>query len=346
MNETTNTQVTQEDINVLKKELRKASNHNSVVLLIFLGFTMILSLVLQPIIQYKSVEPDRVEKLLFLGSILIQFLIAAPLSIIVAKLSKEGRKYPPLRSLFRKPESTMKQTVRWIFIGFFIGRAVSIISVYFFMLIEKIIGRELTAVDFTSDGSSFNTFVNLLSIVILAPIIEELIFRGILANNSMRFGKLSAIITSGLCFGLYHMNYEQVIYAASLGIVLAFLLEKTKSIIPCIIFHVFFNIFGAITSLFPGEVLESIQHQDIEYISKHLPSCLAMTAVSLGITASMVIGLVLLIIEIQQHKDTFKLEKIHPEMTEGQKILTYFTAPATVVLLIIIIALTVANALQ
>ena len=78
--------------------------------------------------------------------------------------------------------------------------------------------------------------------VVLAPIIEELIFRGCL----YRFLKsqtaiLPAQIISGILFSLMHANIFSFLPLALIGVLLARVYEKTGSILVSIWFHAFFN---------------------------------------------------------------------------------------------------------
>lgn len=333
------------DINEFKKNLRKASSHNSAMLLLFLAISLILSYAIQIICSnILNLEEETSNKIVFITGTLAQFVIAAPLILIIAGASAEGKKRTKITSLFCKPQVSYKQIGKWILISFFIGRATVVVSAYFFKLIQMIVGKDFTAVDFSSNGTAYNTIFNIVAMIILAPIFEELIFRGILANNSSRFGNLSAMITSGIFFGLYHLNYEQVIYAAVLGMCSAFILIKSRSIIPCILMHMFFNFFGSITSLFPSEALTNIQKMDMQYISDHPLICLGLMLVSMATVAVMMIGLVVMIIEIQKNKESFRIDKIHTELSEGRKVAEYFKAPLTIVLTLILIGLTVLNA--
>lgn len=53
-------------------------------------------------------------------------------------------------------------------------------------------------------------FVMIIGMVILAPIVEEILFRGIVFERFTKIYKLStAIILDGLLFGIYHMNILQ-----------------------------------------------------------------------------------------------------------------------------------------
>ena len=73
--------------------------------------------------------------------------------------------------------------------------------------------------------------VVLLATLIAAPVMEELIFRGLCYGRIRQFtGKGMTILLTGLLFGLYHMNLVQFIYATVMGIFFALLYERYRDI--------------------------------------------------------------------------------------------------------------------
>lgn len=82
---------------------------------------------------------------------------------------------------------------------------------------------------------------NILMVAIIAPIIEELIFRKLLIDRISRFGEGTAILVSAFAFGIFHGNLAQFIYATALGLVLGYVYAKSKKIILPIILHMTVN---------------------------------------------------------------------------------------------------------
>lgn len=81
--------------------------------------------------------------------------------------------------------------------------------------------------------------------VCLAPISEELIFRGVTMRIARRaFPFWAANLIQAVLFGIFHMNMLQGIYAAVLGLFLGYVCEKGGSIYLAIIFHFLFNLWG------------------------------------------------------------------------------------------------------
>jgi membrane protease YdiL (CAAX protease family) len=81
--------------------------------------------------------------------------------------------------------------------------------------------------------------------VCLAPISEELIFRGVTMRLAQRaFPFWAANLIQAVLFGVFHMNPLQGCYAFALGLILGYICEKGGSIYHAILFHFLFNLWG------------------------------------------------------------------------------------------------------
>ena len=76
---------------------------------------------------------------------------------------------------------------------------------------------------------------------ILAPIAEEMVFRGAILRSLLRAFSPQmhwlAIILSALLFGVAHLNLPQGCHAFVIGLLLGWLYYRTNSIVPCVVFH-------------------------------------------------------------------------------------------------------------
>ncbi|MBQ7094092.1 MAG: CPBP family intramembrane metalloprotease [Clostridia bacterium] len=101
-----------------------------------------------------------------------------------------------------------------------------------------------------SAGLSSMNVLTLIASVCLAPIGEELLFRGVTLryakNAGLRFWV--ANIIQAVCFGIAHLNIVQGCYAFVLGIVLGYLYEKYNSLYVPILVHFVFNLLGTVVS--------------------------------------------------------------------------------------------------
>lgn len=87
-----------------------------------------------------------------------------------------------------------------------------------------------------------NYMVTVISTVICAPVLEELLCRGVIYKGLKKnYSVKASIFVSSLFFGVLHMNIYQGIGAFFIGLFLAWLVERTGSLIPCMFAHAFNN---------------------------------------------------------------------------------------------------------
>jgi membrane protease YdiL (CAAX protease family) len=89
-------------------------------------------------------------------------------------------------------------------------------------------------------------------VVVIAPIVEELLFRGLGYALLVRFGQYAAIILVGLSFALVHGLIAGFAVIAVFGVGLAYLRAKTDSIYPGMLLHASFNAFGLAIGIATG----------------------------------------------------------------------------------------------
>jgi membrane protease YdiL (CAAX protease family) len=82
---------------------------------------------------------------------------------------------------------------------------------------------------------------NALVISVVAPIVEELTFRGLGYSLLARFGRWPAIILVGLLFALAHGLVEAFPFLAAFGALLAYLRSRVDSVYPGMVVHALFN---------------------------------------------------------------------------------------------------------
>lgn len=118
-------------------------------------------------------------------------------------------------------------------------------------LLEKI----LSTVGYTflpsleAASSTSSTISLFISVSFIAPIAEEVLFRGIILNNLKKYGKIFSIVVSAIFFGVIHANVYQSIYAILIGIILGYIAVEF-SLKWAIIFHIINNfIFGELLQM-------------------------------------------------------------------------------------------------
>ena len=93
--------------------------------------------------------------------------------------------------------------------------------------------------------------VNALVIAGVAPFCEELLFRGLgFSLLAQRRGSATAIVATGLAFGVYHGLVQALPSLVLIGCALAWLRARTRSVYPGMLVHATFNavaLIGAVT---------------------------------------------------------------------------------------------------
>ena len=87
-----------------------------------------------------------------------------------------------------------------------------------------------------------NEFAAVVAVCLLAPFLEEMLFRGIILRSFLQqYGRQRAYLYSAALFGLAHLNIYQFTIGFLGGILLAWLYERTRSLWPCILLHGAYN---------------------------------------------------------------------------------------------------------
>ena len=78
--------------------------------------------------------------------------------------------------------------------------------------------------------------------IVVAPVTEELLFRGLILHGILRrYSPRKAILASALLFAAFHGNPWQFLGAAVLGVLFAWWFLQTRSLLPCILGHALNN---------------------------------------------------------------------------------------------------------
>ena len=139
-----------------------------------------------------------------------------------------------------------------------------------------------------------------LTIVVAAPVLEELICRGIILDGLLKkYSPIKSILISSVIFGLAHMNPWQFIGAFSLGIFIGWIYYKTKSISFAIIIHAANNLGAFLISYFSNSDASSMD----ETLLESYGGILNFISVLIG-------SIVILVISIYFIRREFRKEKI------------------------------------
>ena len=115
---------------------------------------------------------------------------------------------------------------------------------------------ENTVTENSTQFLSLHPLLLIFFVGVLAPVCEEVVFRGAIFGGMKKEGNVfKAIMASGFLFGLLHMNINQASYAFVIGILLGFLVEATGSIFSSVLFHVLVNASNAVMMIVSDSVV-------------------------------------------------------------------------------------------
>lgn len=217
--------------------------------------------------------------------------------------------------------------------------AIAALMAYCIMYCSNLVGVGINAALEVIKGSAIqntitevvtgtDAWVMVLFGVICAPVYEELIFRKLLIDRAVQYGEGTAILLSGLLFGLFHGNLSQFIYAAALGMFLAFLYVKTGKIRYTVILHMIVNFIGSVLGKW---VLEKSGYMellsDLSVLETNpgavIGGMLILLAYVFCLIGIVIAGFVLLIV----FRKRFRVSKGEAVLPAGKRFLTVICNP-------------------
>ena len=163
-------------------------------------------------------------------------------------------------------------------------------------------------------GMSRNVF-GIISITIMASLVEELLFRGAIQGYMLRKGMkpLNAILIASAIFGIVHMNPIQIPFAFAIGLIFGWLYYRTGSVVPGIIGHFINNSIACLQMAVSTK--EELNTTTIEWLGEG--PTYALFALSLAV----MIGMFLYLKKRLPAAPDYTSLSCHPEQSEGSEII-------------------------
>lgn len=138
--------------------------------------------------------------------------------------------------------------------------------------------------------SGMSIWMIALTTVVIAPVMEELMFRKYLVDRLVPYGQKTAVVMSGVLFGLFHGNFYQFFYATLLGMIFAYIYSATGRIRYNIMLHMLINIVGGVISILLTRGMER------ELVSAYV----GMMLLGFGMIISIITAIVLFFVYIRR----------------------------------------------
>lgn len=188
----------------------------------------------------------------YVGSGAPLYLIAMPIAVMLMGKSTviETRKFDMKPGLFFK---LLLMCLPMMWVG----------SVFGSMLSMVLSNGEAT--DRVADLAMQTNIWNVVFLVIVGPIFEEWLFRKQLIDHTRKYGEKTAILLSGLAFGLFHMNLFQFFYAFLLGLMFGYVYTRTSKLRYSTAMHMIINFNGGVLAPW---VLTRVDLDQLEKVSE------------------------------------------------------------------------------
>ena len=230
-----------------KKKIRKNYNTVGIVLLVLNVLTIVLCTVCYDVFCPEIIYDENGMTVLGLKEMIIGGCFPA----IVAMLTFGGyclfTRYDA-RELFRTEKVHGGEVFRYVLIILMFQQVSAFCTVIISSALYTI-GLEVPDVNIIYEHKPSVYAVDVLASVILAPIGEELIYRGVVLRSCAKVSQRFAIFFSAFVFGIMHGNPYQFVLGFMLGIPLAIITIRTGSLIPAIICHMANNASACVPSV-------------------------------------------------------------------------------------------------
>ncbi len=176
-------------------------------------------------------------------NLLIYMISNVAVALIGCKWSKV-----PISSLLQTTNLSPMRMISYIFIAIGLQQITGYLAYYIMLLMESV-GVSAYEADFSTTQDIKSVMLMAIYTCIVAPVTEELLFRGFFLKNLSRVSQRFGIIASAVLFGLWHENIAQFVLAFFVGIFMGYITVKHNSIIPSILAHAAVNTASELFSL-------------------------------------------------------------------------------------------------
>jgi len=298
-----------------------------------LGFIMciffickLLSYFVAYLLSHLTEEIGETAVFISYGIISVMLVYMVPL-LVAAILFKSFDYYNgKIGELYKKPERLAKK------LGTFpamygLGYGVMLLTLLARYIIEKTAKLEEFLQPTTVQASSNIAYLimTVFLLVVIAPVFEELLCRGIMYDALKPYGNGAAIVITAVLFGLMHGSLFMLFYTTALGLALGYIRYATNSLFVVTVLHAIFNAVAAGT-LVVLSLMEMTNEQNK----------LINTAGNIYLLASFILVIVGIIAFLRRIPiiRKYKIENIWKEISGKKKIALFFVSVPVLIMLV------------
>jgi sodium transport system permease protein len=175
------------------------------------------------------------KRSLVTGLLATQYLGMLGLVLVLARMA--GRSFTGMVALRRPPAATL---IGAALIGASAWAAVALLSEWLVPVPREVLENLRKALLPQDQGRSLLT--SLLLVAVTPALCEEVLFRGVILRGlATRLAPPAAIISTGVLFGMFHLDVWRLLPTTLLGIVLSWVAFESRSLFPSIVVHLVNN---------------------------------------------------------------------------------------------------------
>lgn len=314
------------------KRLKKSALWMSLMLLMYLGIYYSISFFASMLLSVLPADPIVTEIANNVFSISMYALIF-PAVIITANIGHKHKTY----TFFKRPQVSKGFICKWCVIALGMTYFVSFVFQFIFSVLEAM-GMYINDLSSPIPEHPLGLVFYFITVSVLAPIFEEILFRGIFLTHNLKFGCMFASVITGIFFGLIHQNHEQMFYAAVLGVIFAYMDIKAGSIIPSIIAHASVNTFSFIATLLLHftNYNETMTDPSIRLDGSPV-ALLLLGMLDYVVYALILTSIILIIVEFTKNRSALNLPKGDSGLTASEKGFTFYLSPTVICIILVLI---------
>lgn len=153
-----------------------------------------------------------------------------------------------LKSKFTREGYNLGEVAGGSAVGFFLQTAAVFVVMLLYFIVEGSTegATDSTIVQKSSLGANIILYFYVCA---LGPLLEELLFRGVILESMKMYNCRFAVVFSSVIFGLMHGNAAQAINGFLVGLVLGALYVRSDSLVPCTLMHMIMNTVTSVCSV-------------------------------------------------------------------------------------------------
>jgi len=261
-------------------------------------------------------------------TVVLNYIVPITFAITVFRsLEHHGGKF---RALYKKPKRLARAFGNFPAM-YGLGFGMALLTLLASLLISKVSGGQSIVEDLfkpvTLEPSTniVNVLTMVVLIVVIAPVFEEFLVRGIIYDALKPYGCGIAVIISSILFGLMHGSLYMLFYTTALGFALAYVRYATDSLFVVTILHSIINSVGA------GMLLISSLAEITDGENKLVNTVLSVYILAMLIL--IVVGVIAFARKIPVIRK-YKIENAWTEVGAGKKMALFFLSAPVIIMII------------